>query len=548
MGMDFRSAGDRVRSLIAAKKPYQLSASALTPDALRDNVIEEAEEMNARFRNSVEQAPEVEYRPKDADGNPGEPKKFTWDTWGEAVRDVARAGYGWDEPELRDRETIKPSHLFNRDVTSAILNHEKFQESRPYTRNNELESMFGAMALAEDMRANAAEIAAQHIARSEEMREAEQDQQDADQLLENIRSQAKAQKDEFGIIDPNLVDQAKAAVAKRQQAKQSLGNLVQQHKRSNHVQAAQKLAESAVQAQAQAVSDMETLSSLPGFEPGSSRNLKPDRQLALAEKWMRNPAMRELIRMAGRLIRDLRFKRETRTKNVPIEPVDVTTGRDLGRLMPHEYAQAFRPDTRIAWLDRYAKRALLEYEYEGKEPAGKGPLIVMMDCSGSMDMDFGGASRREWAGSLGLALCTLARRESRPFAGIHFGSHSELRTWLWPKKGDIDPEEVMEYVTHTFGGGTDTTIGFAEAMRICENEPEFKTADIILIGDGQDSFAEDDNRIIKRLRDDLHVRVHAISIACTGNRYMQQAAEYVMDVSDIADSDSVTSRLGENIT
>lgn len=546
MGMDFKTAGSRVRDLIAAKKPHQLSTSALTPDQLRDNVIAEAEQSSARFAAATDNKPVVEYAVKDEDGNPGPPQKFTWETFDEAIRDVARAAFGYEEPALRDRNDVRPSHQFNREVVANVLNGEKFNESRPYTRNNELESMFGAMALAEDMRENAAQLAAEHVARSEQMREQEGDVEDAETLLENLRQQAKNEKDETGKIDPNTVAQAKQAVQKRQQALGQLGQLVQQHAQSNAPQAAAKIAASAAKALTDAVDAAGALGSLPGSGPGQSRNLTPDKQLALAEKWSRNKSLREVLRMAGRMIRDMRFKREARTKNVPIEPVDVTTGRDLPKLLPHEQARAYRENLRMSFLNDYARRSLLEYEYQGKTPAGHGPLIVPMDCSGSMDLDLGGASRREWAGSLALALLTLAKREKRAFAGIHFGSQGELKTWFWDAKQEVDAEEVVEYVTHTFGGGTDYATALAECLRIVQDVPEFSQADIVMIGDGQDGFGKDSLALREELRK-TGVRSHCISIACPNNAYMQQLADYpVIDVSDIA-NDTVD-HLAENIT
>lgn len=542
MGMDFKAAGARVRDLIAAKKPQQLSTSALTPDKLRDNVIAEAEADSKRFRTAIGNKPVIEYEVEDENGKSS--KSFEWETFPEAVRDIARGAFGWDEPALRDQAEVRPSHQFNRQVISSVLNGEKFNESRPYTRNNELESMFGAMALAEDLRENAGKLASEHIARSEQMAEQEQAIDDADQLLDNLRQQAQEQP---GEIDPNLIQQAHQATQAQQQAQAKLGQLVQQHQQSNSVQAAQALAQSAAKALTDAVDAAGALGSLPGSGPGDSRKLSPDRQLALAEKWARNKTLREVLKMAGRMIRDMRFKRETRVKNVPLEPVDVTTGRNLPRLLPHEMARAYRANLRLTFLNDYARRSLLEFEYEGKQPAGHGPLLVALDCSGSMDADLGGATRREWAGSLGLALCTLARREKRAFAGIHFGSYSELQTWMWPARGEIDPNEIVDYVTHTYGGGTDITIALNETMRIITDVPEFKTADLVLIGDGQDGFAPDDLRIRDALRK-LGVRAHCISIACPNNAYMKQLSEYpVIDVSDIASEQSID-HLAQNIS
>ena len=73
-----------------------------------------------------------------------------------------------------------------------------------------------------------------------------------------------------------------------------------------------------------------------------------------------------------------------------------------------------------------------------------------MDCSGSMEADLGGATRREWAGSLSMAAFTVAKREKRDFVGIHFGSAKApqygnvtamdvtTNKIAWQKKGKAD--------------------------------------------------------------------------------------------------------------
>src|SRR5207247_2253702 len=111
-----------------------------------------------------------------SDGS-SEQHSFEWDTFSEAVQDFARAAFGWDEPEVQAREKVRPSHRFNREMIQAAINSEAFRELRPYARNIELESLYGAMLGAEDLIRTAPE----HIARSEQMSEVEAEQQTAEQ-------------------------------------------------------------------------------------------------------------------------------------------------------------------------------------------------------------------------------------------------------------------------------------------------------------------------------------------------------------------------------
>lgn len=194
------------------------------------------------------------------------------------------------------------------------------------------------------------------------------------------------------------------------------------------------------------------------------------------------------------------------------------------------------------FIQDWSARRLLEYEMQGKIPAGKGPIIEVHDGSGSM-----GGEPFIWASSLAACLCMLAKREKRAFAGIEFGSANQLKSWYFPKDEDTDPDKLLDFVSHFFGGGTHTATGMREALRIIEEEPEFSTADVILIGDGCDTFRDEDKRIRDRLRE-LDVRIHGITIMTGANPYFDQMCEWHVDVTDLAGSNDATDALAENIT
>lgn len=541
VGMDFRGAAAKVRSLIAAKKPGEQQRSTLTPDPLRDNIVTEAAAASERFKASLRKRVTVDYEVTHEDGTK-EQKSYDWTSWPDMLRDVAKANFGLDEPELAGVERVLPSRMLNRAVMAERLISEAAQESRPYTRNNELESLFGAMAEGKSLEESAKTRLSEHIARSQDMEEQEDAITSAEEMLKRLREKAKRDLEAKGEVTDEVRRQIKATTKKRQSAREALQALLQQALQSNLVVDAAKAAQDAARAGADAA---EAVRSLPGIGAGQAQNMSPDQQIALAERWSANEQLRRIAQMIGRLYRDMRFKRDARTKNVPIEPVGVTTGNDFAKLLPHEMARAFsdNPLVKATFLNDYAKRALLEYEMSGKMPAGKGPIICAHDGSGSMSGD-----PFIWASSLGGALLMMAQREKRAFAGIEFGWSSELESWIFPKGQAPDPDKVLEYISHFFGGGTDITIGLAEAMRILQQEPEFKTADVILITDGQDRFAADDQALVAAMNA-MGVRIHGISIGCPhGNAYLEQACEYLVDVADLAGSNDATDHVASNLT
>jgi uncharacterized protein with von Willebrand factor type A (vWA) domain len=544
MTMDFTRAAARVRSLIAARKPQELSKSGLTDDALRDNIIAESAARTERFKAATRNPPFVEYETTETDEQGNETKTqhtYNWTTFPELLRDVARANFSLDEPELRRADDVRLSHRLNREILAETLISDGFMESRPYTRNNELESLFGAMAMRKSLEESAKTRLSEHIARSEEAAEIEQEMRDAQQMMDDLRNRARSEIDAAGQVADKTKREIKGVAKQRQTASELLAKLDHEHRTSSVVADASAAARDAAQAGAEAV---EALHSIPGIGGGEAHNLTPDQQIALAEKWSENTDLKKIAAMIGRLYRDMRFKREARTKNVPIEPVGITTGRDFSRMLPHEVARAFsaNPLIKTTFIKDFAEHAVLQYDMSGRMPAGRGPIICVTDGSGSMQ-----GEKFIWASSVALCLLTIAQREKREFAGIEFGSERQMKEWFFPKGVPADPNVVLDYASHFFGGGTSIVTGMTAALRIMRDVPAFKSADIVLISDGQDHFREDDNTI-KHALNDLGVRIHGISILCPNNAYCSQMCEYVVDVQDLAGSNDATDKLAQNIT
>jgi uncharacterized protein with von Willebrand factor type A (vWA) domain len=169
---------------------------------------------------------------------------------------------------------------------------------------------------------------------------------------------------------------------------------------------------------------------------------------------------------------------------VPIRPVGGTIGNDLDRLLPHELARGYidHPLVKATFICDFAERRLLQFDVEGVAPAGKGPVIPICDGSGSM-----AGENLTCAVSLVLPILTICRREKREFAAAQLGPAGQLKSWIFRAREPADPHQVLDLATRFFASGTDITTGLAEAVRIMREHPAFKTADVIVIGDGIDT-------------------------------------------------------------
>jgi hypothetical protein len=117
--------------------------------------------------------------------------------------------------------------------------------------------------------------------------------------------------------------------------------------------------------------------------PGTPGTGEPARSLAAR---LRDDArLRRIALLAGRFRRIAGGKRRSRVRHGADEIVDIEQGADLGRLLPLELAQFVHPRTRLLTLRSLAESACLQYRLEGKETLGKGPLVVAIDKSGSME-------------------------------------------------------------------------------------------------------------------------------------------------------------------
>jgi uncharacterized protein with von Willebrand factor type A (vWA) domain len=210
-----------------------------------------------------------------------------------------------------------------------------------------------------------------------------------------------------------------------------------------------------------------TSSALGGTMPSSSIR-------ALAARLKTDARLKQIALLAGRFKRIGASKRREKLKHGADEIADIEQGADLGRLLPSELARLAHPTLRLAFMRSFVERQALQYQLIGHEPLGKGPLVVVLDKSGSMD-----GPRDVWATALTLALLEQAQRERRVFALVAFDYRVKYEAVVKP--GEPLPEEALL----ACAGGTEIAVALQRGLElIAAADSTLKRADIVLVTDG----------------------------------------------------------------
>jgi uncharacterized protein with von Willebrand factor type A (vWA) domain len=213
--------------------------------------------------------------------------------------------------------------------------------------------------------------------------------------------------------------------------------------------------------------------------PGSPQRIAATRMLS-------NPATRRLAAMAGRMRATVQKRRGDGEGVGRSEIVAVELGGDIERLLPSEIGKLADPD--LEWLlmqDVMEKRAL-QYELSGTDVAESGPILFVVDESGSMR-----GARIEYAKAIMLGMMQVAISEQRSFACIRF-SRGKPDVHVFPDPGNPDMDDLRSCLEGFRDGGTNIPEAMSAAQRlITEGEwpgghswPDAAKADVVLLTDG----------------------------------------------------------------
>jgi uncharacterized protein with von Willebrand factor type A (vWA) domain len=229
--------------------------------------------------------------------------------------------------------------------------------------------------------------------------------------------------------------------------------------------------------------------------------------------------IRRIAELAGRMFALLKGQKAKRAPRVPEEVTGVELGGEFGSLLPHEYARLGHEATKRELMARVARRQAQQLRREGKEKKGRGPLVLALDESGSME----GGDREIWAKAVATALTRIAWEDKRPVRIVHFSTATKVH-----KLDPGDHAGLLKAQNLFLDGGTD--IGVALDVAADEVDDMAKAgvpgADVVLISDGGDAGARVNWALDKLDRHQTRLWSIAIQVPMHG-ALKERAAEYI---------------------
>lgn len=203
-----------------------------------------------------------------------------------------------------------------------------------------------------------------------------------------------------------------------------------------------------------------------GVDPGQLQQMSYEERRALVER-LDSDRLRMLAAMLGAWRPYADAERRRKVKHMPEQVVNITMGNDLTKLTPGELTNLAVPELEDQFWIRWARHGLLQQELEGVDKAGHGPVIVVVDESGTMGsaVDGTGNTREAWSKAVSLSLLDAAKRDGRDFIYIGFSSASQQWRLDFPG-GQASIDSMIKLAEHFYSGGTSYVEPLTMAMDV----------------------------------------------------------------------------------
>jgi uncharacterized protein with von Willebrand factor type A (vWA) domain len=211
----------------------------------------------------------------------------------------------------------------------------------------------------------------------------------------------------------------------------------------------------------------------------------------------KDPQLMRVFELAGRYRRVAQSKQRVKFVHGPDEVVGVDLSSDLSRVLPVELARLADDDQEWDVLRRFAEGTLQSRESRVAENVGKGPVVVIVDESGSMAGDrianakgfalalaWVAKSQRRWCALVGFAGHNFSNRHGMTYQPEQFASVCVLRPDRW------DEQELLKWLQHFYNGGTDPDTPLHDVPhhfwpKFVEQGMQRGKTDVVVITDGE---------------------------------------------------------------
>lgn len=244
----------------------------------------------------------------------------------------------------------------------------------------------------------------------------------------------------------------------------------------------------------------------PG-EPGSS----DVSGIATTFKAVRgNPALLKICSLAGKFRVLAQGLHKARSKNGFEEVTGLENGGDISRLIPAELMRLGIPELELDFLRRFVEKQTLCREFDAVERVGLGPIVIVIDESGSMI-----GPRNESAKAIALTLAWIARKQGRWCGLVAFSGDSGHRVLALPPK-KWNQVQLYAWLESFVGLGSDQDVPIEEMPAIfTEIAAPLGKTDLIYVTDAELRISEKNAKAFKAWKASVQARL--ISLVLNSN-------------------------------
>jgi len=187
-------------------------------------------------------------------------------------------------------------------------------------------------------------------------------------------------------------------------------------------------------------------------------------------------------------------------------PVSVTTGNSIPDLVPSELAYLDDPDLEELFLLRFVDSALQQYDRRKREKIGRGPIVCLLDVSGSMN-----GIPMQNAKALCLTMMHTAIEQGRECVLVPFASYAGEPEYFTDLDSILSLINIRGRNYNGLGGGTNFDHPLSKALEIVKDK--MPKADVILLTDGYSRVSEHVIEAVEKAKEDSEVRFIGINFA-----------------------------------
>lgn len=509
---------DKGRDFLSATPPKPVATSVVKRDRFDE----------VRFRETREDIPAINRLVLDLDRNHDFAEPFVQD-----IHDVLYKTM----PEIRDVGEMDPRAIGNHTMVTELSTIPQVQALRANTRGDKYTTAMGLISMTPTLKEAMTQAKKQTEELAQRQAEAEQAAQEAAQALQDqLASLAMCPELPPEMQSPGT-EALQQAIDAAQQAQQQ-AQQAQQATQAGAEQAATGMRQAIKTAAEKADKEAEEeagLCAAYGQEDGELQKMSVPERMKLMES-LRNNRLSEFYKLLGQFRMVQQAESRKRVIHAATEIHGVKLSNDLTRLTTESQIRLAIPEMEMLFWNDFANDALLTHDVRGKERQGQGPVICVVDESGSMSStDVAGGSREAWSKALSLAMADQAKQKGRDFYYIGFSSSRQQWTVKF-EKGKAALADILTMTEHFYAGGTSYEPPLLQALKIVEEahaDDKPKPDIVFMTDDDYGSLSESFMTEWNRVKDLTSLKCFGIAIGCSTSGALASVSDNVRAIGEL---------------